>query len=113
MGKKAIVKTVKGVGGLDYPEVHGVPMVIDTQYGESISAGEGNKQYKACGGALFCGEAAVRVLVSSRSWVRAARRTGFCKSEHTSVRHAAVECPRGDAHTGIAVRSAKATVPGS
>lgn len=38
MGKKEVVKTVKGVGNLNYPEVHGVPMLIDDEYGESIHA---------------------------------------------------------------------------
>jgi DNA-binding transcriptional regulator YiaG len=33
-----VVKTIKGVGNLDYPEVHGVPMLIDEKYGESIHA---------------------------------------------------------------------------
>lgn len=38
MGKKEAVKTMKGVGNLDYPEVHGVPMLIDDEHGESIHA---------------------------------------------------------------------------
>ena len=38
MGKKEVVKTIKGVGNLDYPEVHGVPMLIDEEHGEGIHA---------------------------------------------------------------------------
>jgi DNA-binding transcriptional regulator YiaG len=38
MGKKEVVKTSKGVGNLDYPEVHGVPLLIDDEYGEGIHA---------------------------------------------------------------------------
>ena len=38
MGKKEVVKTIKGVGNLSYPEVHGVPMLIDDEYGEGIQA---------------------------------------------------------------------------
>lgn len=36
MGKKNIIKTVKGVGNLPYPEVHGVPMVKDDVFGEKL-----------------------------------------------------------------------------
>ena len=35
MGKKDVIKTIRGVGKLNYPEVHGVPMV-DSKHGESI-----------------------------------------------------------------------------
>jgi DNA-binding transcriptional regulator YiaG len=38
MGKKEVVKTIKGVGALDYPEVHGVPMLLDDEHGESVHA---------------------------------------------------------------------------
>jgi DNA-binding transcriptional regulator YiaG len=38
MGKKLTLKTLKGVGNLDYPEVHGVPMIEDDMHGEGIHA---------------------------------------------------------------------------
>ena len=38
MGKKNVLKTMKGIGNLDYPEIHGVPMIIDDEFGESIHA---------------------------------------------------------------------------
>jgi DNA-binding transcriptional regulator YiaG len=38
VGKKQVLKTIKGVANLNYPEVHGVPMIIDDEFGESIHA---------------------------------------------------------------------------
>ena len=38
MGIKQVLKTLKGVANLDYPEVHGVPMTVDDECGEGIHA---------------------------------------------------------------------------
>lgn len=38
MGKKQIIKTLKGIANLDYPEIDSVPMIIDEKNGEGIHA---------------------------------------------------------------------------
>jgi DNA-binding transcriptional regulator YiaG len=38
MGKKQILKNMKGVANLGYVEVRGVPMIVDEEYGEGIHA---------------------------------------------------------------------------
>ena len=38
MGSKQVLKTLKGVANLDYPEVHGVPMIVDDEHGEGVHA---------------------------------------------------------------------------
>ncbi|MBS1960467.1 MAG: hypothetical protein JST80_13400 [Bdellovibrionales bacterium] len=38
MGSKQVLKILKGVANLDYPEVHGVPMIKNEEHGEGVHA---------------------------------------------------------------------------